>query len=155
MVCIRKAHSGDLPALVKLWKECMDFHKESDPFFTRSTEGHVRWATFVRSNMDDAEWIVLVAECEDDIVGYCMANILACPPVLTTVNHGFVQDMAVTEPFQRMGIGTRLFDRVEQWFLDRGILRIELNVAKTNPKSRAFWREMGFGDFVERLTKTY
>lgn len=36
---IREAVPHDLLEVVDLWKELMDFHKELNPVFTRSTEG--------------------------------------------------------------------------------------------------------------------
>jgi len=155
MIDIRKAHEDDLPALITLWKECMDFHGMRDPFFTRKEDGHEKWAEFVLSNMEDENWIVLLAEDPENVVGYCMASIIKCPPVLTTENQGLVQDMAVTERCQRSGIATALFVRAEQWMLEKGVDRIELNVAIINTRARAFWRKMGFGDFVERLVRDY
>jgi hypothetical protein len=39
-VTIRQAKKKDLAAMVELWKEMMDFHKDRDRFFTRTATGH-------------------------------------------------------------------------------------------------------------------
>lgn len=36
---IRKAELSDLTEIGDLWIELMDYHKELDPFFTRSPQG--------------------------------------------------------------------------------------------------------------------
>ena len=52
---IRRAVVDDIPSVVELWKEMMDFHRERDSFFSRAEAGHDEFAGFVRENMDDGD----------------------------------------------------------------------------------------------------
>jgi len=152
---IREAVTDDLPEMIELWKEFMDFHKVRDPFFTRSENGHEKWAKFALSNMESDDWIVLVAVDGDKIVGYCMASVVDYPPVLEIKQHGLIQDITVTKSSRRKGVGTQLYREAERWLLEKGVIRIELNVAATNEISRAFFRYIGFKDYVQRLAQDY
>ena len=151
---IREATIDDIPELTELWKEFMDFHGRYDPFFTRAADGHERWAEFARANIENEDWLVLIALEGNQAVGYCMAAVLDYPPVMETKRHGLIQDVAVTGRCRRNGIGERMVRRTEAWIRARGVRRIELHVATTNEISRAFWRKMGFSEYVERLAKT-
>jgi ribosomal protein S18 acetylase RimI-like enzyme len=150
---IREACTADLDEIVELWKEFMEFHRQRDPFFTRSEDGDRRFRDFVAENLDNPDWLVLVAIEAERPVGYCMATVLEYPPVLELRRHGFVQDTAVTEVARRHGVGSALYERTERWFRERGITRVELNVAATNDASQAFWRRMGFRDSIHRWAR--
>jgi GNAT superfamily N-acetyltransferase len=150
---IRDACTADLDEIVELWKEFMEFHRQLDPFFTRAPDGHRQFRRFVADNLDNPDWLVLVAVEADRPVGYCMATVLEYPPVFELKRHGFVQDIAVTEVARRHGVGSGLFGRAEQWFRKRGITRIELNVAAANEVSQTFWRRLGFRDSIHRWAR--
>jgi ribosomal protein S18 acetylase RimI-like enzyme len=149
---IRQATREDLPALMELWKEFMDHHRARDSHYTRTDEGHLRWADWLGKNLDSPDWRLLVAE-EGGIVGYCLAFLNEYPPVFTTTRYGFVQDLAVTGEQRGRGVGRRLYGAAEAWFRERGVDRVELDVATSNPDAAAFWRRMGCGPFQERLFK--
>jgi hypothetical protein len=77
---VRKATQEDTGAIAELWKELMDFHQERDPCFTRSVDGHERFAEFVSGRISSETSCVLVAEQQGEIVGYCLATISKFPP---------------------------------------------------------------------------
>ena len=148
---IRQAMQNDTQAMVELWKEMMDFHKERDQVFTRTATGHEDWIKFITGHMSKEESCVLVAECDDGIVGFCLAFISENPPVLITKRYGLFQDLAITADYRRCGIGESLFAKTLQWFRGHGIKRIEVRVSVHNELSTAFWRKIGFEPYLETL----
>jgi ribosomal protein S18 acetylase RimI-like enzyme len=153
MVFVREASKNDLQEIVKLWKEFMDFHKEKDPFFERSKDGHTNFKKFLEKNLRNSEWLILVAEEKSEIVGYCSAAIMKYPRVLKTREYGYIQDLAVGVDYRRMGVGKMLYVRVKNWFKQNKISRIELDVASGNEAAQKFWRKLKFKDFTEKLVK--
>jgi ribosomal protein S18 acetylase RimI-like enzyme len=152
---IREATAEDINAMVELWQEFMDFHRSRDNHFSRTPDGHERWTEFATKNMAKDDWLVIVAEVDGTVAGYCMATILDNPPVIPTRQYGYIQEVAVASGNRRSGIATALFKHAEQWLLSKGMTRIELDVSATNEVSTAFWRHIGFGDYIERLAKSY
>jgi len=151
---IRRATADDLPRLVPLWQEFMDYHRAFDPFFTRDEGGHHRWVAFLADKVDTEDWQLLVAEVDGRAVGYLIATVLEYPPVLTVQRYGYLQDVAVTAPHRGRGVGTALYREAERWFRDRGVERVELSVSVHNLRTRDFWRRLGFGEHVERLARS-
>jgi len=149
---VREAVENDIPSMVELWKEMMDFHRERDQVFTRTATGHERWIDFITDHMSKDQSCVLVAECEDQIVGHCLAFITENPPVITTQCYGLFQELAVTANHRRCGIGEELVNQMLKWFRDHNIKRIEVKVSVHNELSTAFWRKMGFGTYLESLS---
>ena len=115
-ITIRKALKKDIPFIVELGKELLDFHAELDSFFRRRKNGHVAMRKFVNKNIDDENTLVLVAECGGKVVGYSQSTIEKNPPVLEMKEYGLVQVIAVTGKYQRRGIGKRLFDSARDFF---------------------------------------
>ncbi len=150
---IRKAAQDDITAIAKLWEELLDFHKERDRHFTRSVDGHERFAEFVSGRIAHETSCVLVAEHQQEIVGYCLATISKYPPVYEHQEYGTIFDLAVTGTYQRQGIGQALVEEALGWFAEQHIRRVEVRVASSNERSTVFWKKMGFVPYIEIVYK--
>lgn len=150
---IRQAIPEDVTAIVDIWKEFMDFHAVRDRHFTRSTDGHERFADFISGRIVHEASCVLVAEQMEQVVGYCLAVISHYPPVFLYDTYGAISDLAVRASKRRQGIGQALVNHALAWFAAHDISRVELRVAISNEASMAFWRKMGFVPYVEMLYK--
>ena len=148
---IRKAVGTDVPAIVELWKEMIDFHKERDQFFSRSATGHLAFAEFATDSISSDTACVFVAEVGKDVVGYCLAVVEKYPPVLEIQEYGLIRNMAVTRMYRRKGIGERLLKEVQSWCSGKGLRRLETRFATSNKLSAAFWAKMGFAPYLETV----
>ena len=131
-VIIRKAVTEDIPSILELWKELMDFNKEYDRIFSRSATGHEGFARLLTSHISSDTSCVFVAEACKDIIGYSLAIIEKYPPLFESKERGLIQNVAVTETYRRRGIGKRLLRKTQNWFSKKGVHRVEAYVAKTN-----------------------
>ncbi len=150
---IRNATQEDTEAICALWKELMDFHKGRDRHFTRSADGHERYAEFISGRISSGTSCVLVAEQRDEIVGYCLASVSKFTPVYEHQEYGMIFDLAVTENCRRRGIGQALVEEVLRWFSEQNIHRVEVRVATSNEISMSFWKKMGFVPYIEIVYK--
>ena len=152
-VTIRKAVADDLNAIGSLWQEFMDFHKRRDSHFSRSTDGYERFKEFVAGHITSDTSCVLVAEHDTTVVGYCLVTLAKYTPVFEKRDYGTVFDLAVTERYRRKGIGGRLYEAAQTWFVNQDIHRIEIRVAVSNETSSAFWHKMGFDPYITTVFK--
>ena len=150
-VIIRKAVAEDVPSIVELWKELMDFHKERDRIFSRSATGHEGFADFITGHISKETSCLFVAEAGEGIVGYCLALIEKYPPVLEVEEYCLIQDLAVAEKYRRRGIGKRFLKEAQSWYREKGIHRVEARVSKFNQAAGEFWSEMGFTPYLETV----
>jgi ribosomal protein S18 acetylase RimI-like enzyme len=150
-VIIRKAVREDIPTILELWKELMDFNKKYDRIFSRSATGHEGFAKLLTGHISSDTSCVFVAEAGKDIIGYCLAIIEKYPPFFESKGRGLVQNVAVTQQYRRRGIGKQLLKKTQSWFSKKGVQRVEAYVAKTNKISKGFWAKMGFTPFVETV----
>jgi ribosomal protein S18 acetylase RimI-like enzyme len=145
----RKAIEQDVPRIVDLWNEFIDFHKARDPFFSRSEEGSENFGKFISENIKKDDAIVYVAEAKKAVVAYIHASVQSYPPVFEIKKYGLIYDLAVTSGYRRKGIGEHLFCMVKEWFAKKGVKRLEIEVAVSNEVSTSFWKKMAFKPYKE------
>ena len=152
---LRKAMLKDVPAIIVLWKEMMDFHKKSDPFFTRAVDGEEVFSQFLEKNINSETACVYVAIVGGKIVGYCQGMLEKHPPVLTVTDYGQVLDFAVAADYRRTGVGERLCRALQGWFVLKGVHRLEVRHSEFNETASRFWAKMGFKPFLKTLFKEF
>jgi ribosomal protein S18 acetylase RimI-like enzyme len=153
-IVVRAAVPTDLPAMLRLWREMMDYHAAADPRFRPkpSPDGELAWERFIGEHAwSDDNWCVLVAVEGHSLVGHVVGALREPYPVYTGGRYGVVLDMVVARSARRRGIGQALFAALKEWFIGRGAEHIEMSVAHRNAASQAFWRAMGCADYMDRL----
>lgn len=151
-VTIREATGADLDGVVDLWVELMDFHRERDIRFARSPDGHERFREYLLERLADGDSRLLVAEVGGNLAGYCLAALCKFPPVFAERDYGAVYDLAVSAAVRRRGMGEALFRAAREWFAERGMRRVEVGIALSNPLAAAFWQKMGFDPYLAKAS---
>lgn len=151
---IRQAVEADLPVILRLWREMMDFHARVDAHFAAlpAPAGERAWEKHVRQDMWGKEnWRILVAEADGELIGLMIGTVGDALPVFAPAKQGFVSDAVVAPAARRSGVGRALFEALKAWFREKGASHLELNVAHHNPVSQAFWRAVGCADHMDIL----
>lgn len=131
----------------------MALHESRDSLYRRSLDASENFGEFIRSCLSQDRFYVVVAQTENDLVGYCLAACEERPPVFQERRFGEIYDLAVTAACRLQGIGAALLANVRAWFTARGIRRLEAKVAVSNEISTRFWRKMGFRAYVEAMSQ--
>lgn len=152
-VVLRQATLQDIPAIVGLWKEMIDFHRIRDTFFTRAVNGEDVFAEYVEKNINSETACVYVAIVGGTIIGYCQGTQEKHPPVLAHTDYGQILDFAVSADYRRAGIGERLCQALLDWFVLKGVYRIEVRHSEFNEIATSFWTKMGFKSYMRTLCK--
>ena len=149
-VSIRPAQPPDLPAVITLWRQLQDINASFDARLALN-EGAVDWFIgYLGDQLDNPNMSVLVAEHEKMIVAYTFGQIMR-RPTLASGDCGYVADVCVEENWRGRGIGRQLYQCLRVWFRANGIMAIEVQVVRANPASQAFWRKMGYSEFLRTL----
>lgn len=77
-----------------------------------------------------------VAECEGEVVGYCI--------IYYVMEEGEIARIAVDEKLRRQGVGRGLLDSVCQCCKMKNITRLLLDVRESNKSARRFYEQYGF-----------
>jgi ribosomal protein S18 acetylase RimI-like enzyme len=129
----------------------MRHHAALDERFRPAPDGEEHWENVLRDWIRDDDTRVLVADAEGQLVGYIIGMMRENPPVLLPPVYGLVSDICVDPAWRQRGIGRRLFEALKDWFTEKELSTVQLNVAHTNPVSQGFWRAVGCEDYMDRL----
>ena len=88
-------------------------------------------------------------------MGFVHVMVSDAPPIPIFVPRRFaiVDNLVVSNDFQRNGIGQKLMRKSQQWAVDRGATSIELNVYHFNQKAISFYTNIGFKPTSQRMSK--
>jgi len=155
---IRRAEARDLPALARLWAALLEQHAALDPAFAlRAGAEGSRTATLERAlgrMLGDADGALLVhAGGGSELAGYCSARIERATGLAAERARGEIHELAVAPGRRRQGVGRALVAAALAWASQRGVGRVEVRVAARNAEGQAFWRALGFAEFVDVLQR--
>lgn len=150
---VRLARKKDVDEIVELWKYMMDFHGEIHPYFKTGPKGDKNFRGFLKRQIGSSGSLVLVAEDQGRIIGFCLGLIMEYPPVFIHRKKGHINDMVVAEDYQKKEVGKELLLSALNWFKQVGIAHVELDVAKGNQIADAFYRKNGFEVIMQRMLR--
>ena len=151
---IRPGTETDVPEMLRLWREMMDFHHQVEPRFRPlpPPAGEQAWERYLRQDIwGNEDWGVFVAEADGRLIGQIMGVLRDSVPVFEPEQFGYVTDVVVDPAARRSGVGLALFEALKAWFRERDVPCLQLQVAHNNPVSQAFWRAMGCTDYMDTL----
>jgi len=155
MHTIRPATSGDLAALGRLGASLMRAHYEFDADrFMRPQRGVEQgYGSFLGSQLNDPDSIVLVAEHDGEVVGYVYAAVE--PPSWKELRDraGYIHDVLVAEGHRRSGIAEALMNAAIAWLRTRDVPRVVLGTASQNETAQRLFRRLGFRPTMIEMTK--
>ncbi len=153
---VREARSADLDGICRLSNEINADHHAHMPLDFVKPDG---------SNRDQAYWLgfmntdgsaVFVTEDNGVLTGAVAVSVpTSAPyPFLTSRPRGLVATIVVAESYRGMGLGRELMSAAEAYAKDRGAEDIKLEVMAFNSDALEFYRELGYGSFSFRLSKS-
>lgn len=152
---VRPARPQEIDRISALWGLITDHHASIDPLFRMrrgpTAEGELRELLRALSRDPDVE--IFVFDVEGTPVGLCIVRIDRAPPILEETERAEITDVGVRPEWRRRGVARRLVEAAQAWVRDRGVARIEIQVASGNREGQAFWRSLGYGDLMDVLHK--
>ncbi|MFD1033001.1 GNAT family N-acetyltransferase [Metaplanococcus flavidus] len=95
----------------------------------------------------DSSSAILLAESDDELLGYLF--VIGNAPQRT--RHSVYLAIGIRETSRGQGVGTRLFERLDNWAAENKIHRLELTVMVKNRAGLALYQKMGF--IIEGIKK--
>jgi ribosomal protein S18 acetylase RimI-like enzyme len=148
---VRRAGPADLDALVELWLEMTRHHQDLDPYFRLRPDARGEVRRLMARELEDPDAAAWLAG--DPPAGFCVVRIDRAPPIQEERERAEITDLGVRPGARRAGIGRDLVEAALAWVRGRGVARVEIRVAVRNAEGQAFWRALGFGDFMDVLQR--
>ena len=155
LVAVRPATSDDLPAMGRLGALLVDAHHDFDPqrFIAAAPQTEQRYASFLGTQLREANVVVLVAERAGNLVGYTYAGVEGYDYMSLRGPAGVLYDIVV-DPGQRgQGVGRTLLDATLAALAARGAPRVVLSTAERNDAAQRLFAHAGFRRTMIEMTR--
>jgi ribosomal protein S18 acetylase RimI-like enzyme len=149
----RLARRDDVAAVAALWAALVDEHATLDPVFAVRAAAAAELPGVVERLLRDPAAGMWVWEDGKGVAGFCAAQRRAAPAAAHERTRVEITELAVAPEARRRGAGRALVSAALAWAAAGGAGRIEVRVAARNATGQAFWRALGFADFVDVLDR--
>ena len=136
---IREANTDDIPSIVDLWEEMMNFHIQKSSIYDIKPDARQIYEFYLKKTLKSHESTVIIYEIENKIIGYLMAEQSQLPPVYKEDTIGTIVEICITEKYRGRGIGEKLVEKIEKWFISKDIYTVECVISDFNEISKCFW----------------
>jgi ribosomal protein S18 acetylase RimI-like enzyme len=154
-VGIRPATPADLPAVGRLGALLVRTHHELDArrFIAPTPQTPQGYASFLGTQLEQPDAVVLVAERGGEIIGYAYAGVEGFDWMMLRGPAGAIYDILV-DPAQRgRGVGRMLLDAVLAALRERGVPRVVLSTAEGNDPAQRLFASAGFRRTMIEMTR--
>jgi ribosomal protein S18 acetylase RimI-like enzyme len=154
-VTIRRAVPADAPALGRLGALLVRLHHEFDPqrFFAAGPRTEQGYGAFLRSQLGESRSVVMVAEQDDEVVGYTYAGLEGVDWMLLRGPAGMIHDIVVDPAHRGTGVGRMLLDATVRALEDLGAPRVVLSTAYHNEAAQHLFMRAGFRRTMIEMTR--
>ena len=152
---VRPATEEDLPIVGRLGTILLRTHYEFDRarFLVPDTESEAGYTAFLTGQLGRDRVALLVAERENEVLGYVYASI--DPHSYTELRNeaGFIHDVAVAQGRRGAGVAQVLIDAALSWFRQQAVGRVMIWTAEKNPGAQQFFAKLGFRRTMVEMTR--
>ena len=152
---IRPATRLDLSAIGRLGALLVQIHHDFDPArFIPAASGTERgYASFLGSQLQEANIIILVAEREGTVVGYAYMGIEGYDYMALRGPAGVLYDLVVDPNHREQGIGRLLLNAARVALQTRGVRQVVLQTAEKNVVAQRLFASAGFRRTMIEMTQ--
>ena len=155
VVVVRPATHADVPALGRLGALLVQTHHEFDPdrFIPATPRTERGYGSWLASQLDEPDVVLLVAETESEVVGYAYAGVDGPDYMALRGPAGVIHDLVVAPEHRGRGVGRLLLDGVLDALTTRGAPRAVLSAAARNAIARRLFERAGFRPTMIEMTR--
>jgi len=159
LVCdmkIRIARMRDAYGIAPLFLQFWTAHRNcGDPQLVLAKERSIEEETVAakRYLRKDGTFFI-IAEEEDQIVGYLEIIIKKNPPLFKVKKYGYFDSIVIDEKYRRKGLGSRLVKEGVRLLKKKKIPFVKTNVYLSNQSAIDFWKNEGFKEVNTFMMKT-
>lgn len=130
-------------------------HHAFDPqrFLAAGDQTPARYASFIGSQLDAPDAVVLVAESDGKVIGYAYGSVEGYDYMALRGPAGVLQDIIVDPAYRGRGIGRLLLNSILEQLKSRGVPRVVLSTAEGNAAAQWLFASAGFRRTMIEMTR--
>src|SRR5712671_1732850 len=130
-------------------------HHDFDPqrFIAAPARTEQSYASFLGSQLDEPDIVILVAERDGEVLGYTYAGVEGKDYMALRGPAGALYDIVVDPGHRGQGIGRMLLDATLDVLKARGVPRVVLSTAEQNATAQHLFERAGFRRTMIEMTR--
>jgi ribosomal protein S18 acetylase RimI-like enzyme len=154
-VLIRPAVRADMRAVGRLGALLVRLHHDFDPqrFMPASAGTEHGYGAFLGGELDDPDVIVLVAERDEQVIGYTYAGVEGVDYMSLRGPAGVLYDIVVDPAHRGHGVGRMLLEATLASLQRNGAPRVVLSTAVRNEPAQRLFEHAGFRRTMIEMTR--
>lgn len=154
-VLIRPAAPADLETIGRLGALLVRTHHDFDPerFIAASPQTENAYGSFLGTQLDRPNILVLVAERDGEVIGYTYAGVEGTDYMALRGPAGVLYDIVVDPAHRGRGIGRVLLDATLLALKAKGAPRVVLSTAERNESAQRLFARAGFRRTMIEMTR--
>lgn len=130
-------------------------HHDFDPerFIAATSRTEHGYASFLGTQLEESNVVVLVAERDGDVLGYTYAGIEGHDYMTLRGPAGVLHDIVVDPAHRGHGVGRLLLDATLAALVTRGAPRVVLSTAERNEAAQRLFARAGFRRTMVEMTR--
>ncbi|MFA5368752.1 MAG: GNAT family N-acetyltransferase [Candidatus Paceibacterota bacterium] len=141
---IQKAKIKNLDEIVDLSSESAVLHEKLTPYYKLDKNFKTILKKSLKKNIYSSNGLILIAEEDNEIVGYLLAFKNYRPEMFDIKKTGLIADIFIRENCRKKGVGKLLVKGSFDWFKKSKIKTVEINIESKNKPALNFWNTLDF-----------
>jgi ribosomal protein S18 acetylase RimI-like enzyme len=162
-VHVRPLRENDVHDVARIWVDSARYHQRLNAYLYAIHDPEVISNRYRRNEqysegVDDADRVTLVAEVEDELVGFVDVEILRPSAAATDFIprvHGYIPELAVAESWRGRGVGEALMGAADEWAMARGAEYMWLDVDAANEPAQHLYAKRGYKPALMSMIKRF
>jgi ribosomal protein S18 acetylase RimI-like enzyme len=147
-----KPDDPDWIAVADLFTRMYASMNESGLMLPLIQDGTGKWLK-TAMNTSGRYGLVVLAKEESKTIGFAHGLIKFLPDYLGGYAVGSITHVYVDDDSRKSGIGKKLVNILEEWFMLKGVHSIELQVITGNSVAKEFWKSLGYEEELIQYRK--
>jgi ribosomal protein S18 acetylase RimI-like enzyme len=154
-VTVRRAVAADVPGLGRLGALLVRTHHELDSarFIAAGPRTEQGYASWLGSQLENPQVIILAAEQEGNVLGYSYSEIEGPDYMSLRGPAGVLHDIVVDPAHRREGVGRVLLEATLEALASRGAPQVVLWTAARNEAAQQLFAKAGFRRTMVEMTR--
>ena len=152
---IRPAAPADSKAVGRLGALLVRVHHDFDPdrFIAATPQTEIGYGSFLGSQLEKPNIVILVAERDGEVVGYTYAGVEGVDYMALRGPAGVLYDIVVDPAHREQGVGRALLDATLEALKAKGAPRVVLSTAERNEPAQRLFARAGFRRTMIEMTR--
>ncbi len=154
-VSIRRAKPADMATVGRLGALLVRLHHDLDParFIPATPRTEKSYGSFLGTQLDEPDIIILVAEQDGAVVGYTYSGVEGIDYMSLRGPAGVVHDIVVDPTHREHGVGQMLLDATLKELKAQGAKQVVLETADQNEPAQRLFARTGFRRTMIEMTR--